>query len=113
MPNSRHSSLIGSPSSRRTTKRIRSSITEHSFHGIDTSRMRSHAGGVTYVSGTECHPCLGPLTPEEPPDGGASKLKSAAIRGGLRNKRDHRSLLKQGRCRLLCRRPLAHKETEP
>jgi len=40
---------------------MRSSITEHSFQGIHTSRMQLHAGGVTHVSGTFCHPCLGSL----------------------------------------------------
>jgi hypothetical protein len=40
---------------------MRSSITEHSFHGIDTSALRSQGGGVTHVSGTKCHPCLRPL----------------------------------------------------
>ncbi|MEW6598819.1 MAG: hypothetical protein AB1429_15150, partial [Pseudomonadota bacterium] len=39
--------------------RRRSSITEHSFHGIDTSRAKAES--VTHVSGTICHPCLGPL----------------------------------------------------
>jgi hypothetical protein len=35
---SRHTSVIGSPSSRRATKRRRSSIAELSYHGIHTSR---------------------------------------------------------------------------
>src|SRR6266567_7608477 len=60
MPNSRQTSVIDSPSSNLTTNRMRSSITEHSFHGIDTSR--SKAESVTYVSGTPCYLCLGPLT---------------------------------------------------
>src|SRR5262245_1198912 len=61
MPNSRHRFDIGSPSNRRATKRRRSSITEHSFHGIHTSRLQK-AKSVTHVSGTKCHLCLGPLT---------------------------------------------------
>src|SRR3989442_9615931 len=60
MPNSRQTSVIDSPSSNFATNRRRSSITEHSFHGIDTSR--SKAESVTHVSGTFCHLCLGPLT---------------------------------------------------
>src|SRR5438552_18856407 len=59
MPNSRQTSVIDSPSSNFATNRKRSSITEHSFHGIDTSR--SKAESVTYVSGTLCYLCLGPL----------------------------------------------------
>src|SRR6266511_1613865 len=35
MPNSRHTSVMASPSSRRATKRRRSSITELAFHGIN------------------------------------------------------------------------------
>ena len=54
------SSVIASPSSSRATKRSRSSITEHSFHGINTSRQKAES--VTHVSGTGCHLCLGPLT---------------------------------------------------
>src|ERR1700760_2549675 len=60
MPNSRHTSVIASPSRRRATKRRRSSITELAFHGIDTSRG-TKAESVTHVSGTFCHLCLGPL----------------------------------------------------
>src|SRR5437763_5523154 len=59
MPNSRQTSDIASPSSNFATNRKRSSITEHSFHGLDTSR--SKAESVTYVSGTPCYLCLGPL----------------------------------------------------
>src|SRR5882762_3742149 len=59
MPNARQTSLIASPSSSRATNRRRSSITEHSFHGIDTSPGKGK--GVTHVSGTICHLCLGPL----------------------------------------------------
>src|SRR4051812_43986231 len=62
MPNSRHSSVIASPSSNLATNRRRSSITEHSFHGIDTSR--SKAERVTHVSGTLGYLCLGPLIPQ-------------------------------------------------
>src|SRR5215467_12974096 len=60
MPNSQHTSVIVSPSSRRATKRRRSSITELAFHGINTSRQK--AKSVTHVSGTKCHPSLRPLT---------------------------------------------------
>jgi hypothetical protein len=42
-----------SPSSSRATKRRRSSITEVSFHGINTSRQKTKS--VTYVSGTKRH----------------------------------------------------------
>src|SRR6516162_4529721 len=59
MPNARQTSLIASPSSSRATNRRRSSITEHSFHGIHASP--ANGKGVTHVSGTICHPCLGPL----------------------------------------------------
>src|SRR5882762_2787494 len=58
MANSRHSATIFSPSSKRPTKRTRSSITEHSFQGIASS---PRGGSVTYVSGTNCHPCVGSL----------------------------------------------------
>src|SRR5215472_12667677 len=57
MPNARQTSLIPSPSSSRATNRRRSSITEHSFHGIHTSPERG--SGVTHVSGTICYLCLG------------------------------------------------------
>src|SRR5216683_769874 len=56
MPNSRQTSVIASPSSSRATNRRRSSITEHSFRGINTSRRK--AKSVTHVSGTICHLCL-------------------------------------------------------
>jgi hypothetical protein len=59
IPNSRQTSVIDSPSSNFATNRKRSSITEHSFHGIDTSRPKAES--VTYVSGTPCYLCLGPL----------------------------------------------------
>src|ERR1700731_3425292 len=62
MPKLRHTSAIGSPSRSRATNRKRSSTTEHSFHGINTSRQR--AKSVTHVSGTKCHPCLGPFSAE-------------------------------------------------
>src|SRR5690606_11128772 len=60
MPNSRQTSLIRSPSRRRATKRRRSSITEHSFHGINTSGPK--AKSVTHVSGTKRHLSLRLLT---------------------------------------------------
>src|SRR6478609_7841057 len=59
MPNSRARSDMASPSSRRATKRRRSSVTEHSFQGISTSRQKAES--VTHVSGTFCHLCLGSL----------------------------------------------------
>src|SRR6266478_3296389 len=59
MANSRQSATIFSPSSKRPTKRTRSSITEHSFQGIASS---PRGGSVTYVSGTNCHPCVGSLS---------------------------------------------------
>src|SRR6202043_1838311 len=58
MPKSRHTSLMPSPSRRRATKRRRSCVTEHSFHGINTSRQM--AKSVTHVSGTVSHLCLRP-----------------------------------------------------
>src|SRR6202007_1541937 len=61
MPNSRQRWLIGSPSSRRATNRRRSSITELSFHGIDTFPPPLRGESVTPVPGTNCHLCLGPL----------------------------------------------------
>src|ERR1700741_809718 len=62
MPNSLHSSAIGSPASRRATNCILSSITEHSFQGIASS---PRGGSVTHVSGTMCYLCLRPLTIED------------------------------------------------
>ena len=50
IPKDRQTSLMPSPSSNRATNRRRSSITELSFHGINTSRKP--AKSVTYVSGT-------------------------------------------------------------
>src|SRR6185369_11516184 len=48
MPNSRQASVIVSPSSSLATNRRRSSITEHSFHGRDTSPK----------DGGKCYPCV-------------------------------------------------------
>src|SRR5690349_1564489 len=59
MPNSRQTWLIGSPSNRRATNRRRSSITELSFHGIDTFPPQLRGESVTHVSGTNCHRCVG------------------------------------------------------
>ena len=59
-----------SPSRSRATKRRRSSIAEHAFHGINTPRQK--AKSVTYVSGTNCHLCLGSL----------NKLKTSTFRAG-------------------------------
>src|SRR3990170_1863700 len=58
MPKARQTSVIGSPSRRRATKRRRSSMTEHSFQGIDTLRWSNPAKSVTHVSGTKRHLCL-------------------------------------------------------
>src|SRR5260370_35676820 len=60
MPIARQPSLIASPSSSPATSRRRSSIPEHAFHGIQASPGKGK--GVTHVSGTICHLCLGPLT---------------------------------------------------
>ena len=49
-----------SPSSKRATNRKRSSITELSFHGINTSCQMTKS--VTHVSGTNRHLSLEPLT---------------------------------------------------
>src|SRR5208337_4733528 len=46
---------------RRATNCRRSSITEHSFHGIH-SFLPKRGKSVTYVSGTICHLCVGSLT---------------------------------------------------
>jgi len=43
----------------RITNRIRSSITELSFHGIPSSRPLRGQESVTHVSGTFCYLCLG------------------------------------------------------
>src|SRR6202521_4397227 len=57
MPNARQPSLIASPSSSQATNRRRSSITEHSFHGIHASPGKGKVlpmcpvRSVTYVSG--------------------------------------------------------------
>jgi len=59
IPKDRHTSLIPSPFRRRATNRRRSSITELSFHGINTSSQM--AKSVTHVSGTKRHLCLGSL----------------------------------------------------
>src|SRR5579864_8515401 len=58
MPISRHSEAIVSPSLSRITNRIRSSITELSFHGILLSAPFGPKS-VTHVSGTFCYLCLG------------------------------------------------------
>src|SRR6266508_6619595 len=68
---------MASPSNRRATKRRRSSITELAFHGIHTSRPQK-AKSVTHVSGTECHPCLGPLI--RPKLRWATPMKAGACR---------------------------------
>jgi hypothetical protein len=51
IPNWRHTALMPSPSRRRATKRSRSSITEHSLHGINTSgKSQKCYPGVRYRS---------------------------------------------------------------
>src|SRR6266567_1405544 len=60
MPNSRQSSAIDSPPSRRATNCSLSSMTEHSFQGIQPSPKKGKS--VTYVSGTICYLCVGSLT---------------------------------------------------
>src|SRR5579864_6069665 len=72
MPNSRHTSLMPSPSRRRATKRRRSSVTEHSLHGINTSRQM--AKSVTHVSGTTCHLSLRSETQVGDSNGIAARL---------------------------------------
>src|SRR3954447_23317003 len=59
MLNSRHREAILSPSLSRITNRIRSSITELSFHGIPFFRAPFGGKSVTHVSGTFCYLCLG------------------------------------------------------
>src|SRR5580693_10028868 len=55
MPNSRHSEAMLSPSLSRKTNRMRSSRTDRSFHGIDTSWLdESRQEGVNHVFGTFC-----------------------------------------------------------
>jgi hypothetical protein len=66
-------SLIPSPSNSRATKRRRSSMTEVSLHGIDTSQSKKPKS-VTHVSGTFCHPSLRPgtLKRTDGPESGSS-----------------------------------------
>src|SRR6267142_4087300 len=59
MPNSLQSYAITPPASQRATNCRRSSITEHSFHGITPSQKKGES--VTYVSGTIGHLCVGSL----------------------------------------------------
>src|SRR5215470_3203901 len=58
MPNSRHNEAMLSPSLSRITKRMRSSITDRSFHGIPQPPP-SGGKSVTHVSGTLCYLCVG------------------------------------------------------
>src|SRR5580704_6877780 len=81
MPNARQTSVIGSPSKSCATNRRRSSTTEHSFHGIHTSRLKK-AKSVTHVSGTNCHLCLRPhklnfqpAPPKHPPKHGGTNVE--------------------------------------
>src|SRR4051794_4987439 len=66
MPNARHASVIDSPSKSLATKRRRSSITEHSFQGINPPPALRAGGSVTYVSGTFCYLCVGSRTRLKP-----------------------------------------------
>src|SRR5829696_5223427 len=86
MPKARQSCAIGSPSRSCATNRRRSSITEHSFHGIHTSRFWEKAEGVTHVSGTNCHPCLGPLKASvyRVLDGAAARRRKGGSNGAFR-----------------------------
>src|SRR5258705_11855989 len=83
MPNARQTSLIASPSSSRATNRRRSSITEHSFHGLDPSPGKGK--GVTHVSGTICHLCLGPLNVATVLDNDRRKVGPPIARGTVCN----------------------------
>src|SRR5512143_3105624 len=67
MPNSRHREAMLSPSLSRTTNRIRSSMTDRSFHGIHSPRPLRGQESVTHVSGTFCHLCLGTVKALTPP----------------------------------------------
>src|SRR5437879_7253974 len=49
MPQSRHTSALGSPSKRQATKQRRSCTTELAFHGIHTSRLQKSE---------KCNPCV-------------------------------------------------------
>src|SRR3546814_2825824 len=59
IPKDRHTSVMLSPFKSRATNRRRSSSTELSFHGINTSGQMPES--VTHVSGTKRHLCLGSL----------------------------------------------------
>src|SRR5215204_3308385 len=67
MPNSRHREAMLSPSLSRITKRILSSITELSFHGIPSLPPPYRGKSVTHVSGTFCYLCLGTVINSLPP----------------------------------------------
>ena len=58
----RHRKAMLSPSLSRITKRIRSSITEHSLNGMFYILPRRKAECVTHVSGTFCYLCVGTVT---------------------------------------------------
>src|SRR3546814_2387105 len=60
IPKDRHTSVMLSPFKSRATNRRRSSSTELSFHGINTSGQMPES--VTHVSGTKRHLCLGSLS---------------------------------------------------
>src|SRR5215203_2553590 len=96
MPNSRHKEAMLSPSLSRITNRIRSSITELSFHGIPLPapfRRKS----VTHVSGTFCYLCLGTVNTSTSPlwsdrlDVGLSLDDIPNPRSSLRGDMRHRS----------------------
>src|SRR6476659_3292937 len=89
MANSRQSETIFSPSSKRPTKRTRSSITEHSFQDIASS---PRGGSVTYVSGTNCHPCVGSLIKSMvPTDLRCLSLVRCAVQSAFENEHAHRA----------------------
>src|SRR3546814_13593856 len=100
--NARHTSLMLSPSRRRATKRRRSSITELSFHGINTSGLQLQAEvlpmcpvqNVTYLSGRSLYPRLRSPRPEERRVGKAS-VSSCRYRGSpyhYKQKQNRRNL---------------------
>src|ERR1700730_496718 len=91
MPNARQISVIGSPARSCATNRRRSSTTEHSFHGIHTSRLKK-AKSVTHVSGTNYHLCLRPHTaPHQPFFAALSDPQSYGDSYGDRNETSHKA----------------------
>src|SRR3546814_7128289 len=74
-----------SPFKSRATNRRRSSSTELSFHGINTSGQMPES--VTHVSGTKRHLCLGSLT-----SASGCRPRSGLTREGVRSE-EHTSEL--------------------